>query len=198
MVHYPIVGLEGSEATDWEATRLFLAVRTQGDPLAMLPVVRDAIWELDSRLPVSNVRTAEDLVRASAARTTFTLVMLGIAAGVALLLGTIGVYGVISYIVSQRIREFGIRLAMGAEAGQIRSMVVRQGLVVAAIGVGIGVAGGLGLTRLMQSLLFGVSATDPITFVAVALVLLAVSGLAAYLPARRASSVDPSEALRYE
>jgi ABC-type antimicrobial peptide transport system permease subunit len=129
---------------------------------------------------------------------SFTLVMLGIAAAVALLLGTIGVYGVISYIVSRRIHEFGIRMAMGAADGQIRGMVVRQGLGVAAIGIAVGIAGGLVLTRLMQTLLFGVSATDPLTFAAVSVVLLGVSALASYIPARRASSVDPAEALRHE
>ena len=126
------------------------------------------------------------------------MVMLGIAALVALLLGTIGVYGVISYIVSQRLREFGIRLAMGAETTHIQRMVVGQGLKVAAIGVAVGLAGGLALTRLMQALLFGVSATDPLTFVAVSVALLGVSAFAAYLPARRASSVDPATALRHE
>jgi ABC-type antimicrobial peptide transport system permease subunit len=129
---------------------------------------------------------------------SFTLVMLGIAAAVALLLGTIGVYGVISYIVSRRIHEFGIRMAMGAGDGQIRGMVVRQGLGVAAIGIAVGIAGGLVLTRLMQTLLFGVSTTDPLTFAAVSVVLLGVSALASYVPARRASSVDPAEALRHE
>ena len=147
---------------------------------------------------MANVATAEDLVRDSAARMSFTLVMLGIAAAVALLLGTIGVYGVISYIVSRRIHEFGIRMAMGAADGQIRGMVVRQGLGVAAIGIAVGIAGGLVLTRLMQTLLFGVSATDPLTFAAVSVVLLGVSALASYIPARRASSVDPAEALRHE
>jgi predicted permease len=196
MVYYPLVGLDGE--ADWTIGRLFLTIRTSGDPLALLPTVRNEVWALDSRLPVSNVGTATDLVRDSAARMSFTLVMLGIAAAVALLLGTIGVYGVISYIVSRRIHEFGIRMAMGAGDGQIRGMVVRQGLGVAAIGIAVGIAGGLVLTRLMQTLLFGVSTTDPLTFAAVSVVLLGVSALASYVPARRASSVDPAEALRHE
>jgi ABC-type antimicrobial peptide transport system permease subunit len=164
----------------------------------MLPAVRNEIWALDSRLPVSNVQTGRELLTDASARTTFTMVMLGIAAFVALLLGTIGVYGVISYIVSQRLREFGIRLAIGAERTHIQRMVVGQGLKVAAIGVAVGLVGGLALTRLMQALLFGVSATDPLTFAAVSVVLLGVSAFAAYLPARRASSVDPATALRHE
>lgn len=194
MVYYPMVTSGGYDPV----TRLFLTIRTQGDPVGVLPAVRAEIWALDTRLPVSNVQTGAELLRDSAARTTFTLVMLGIAAAVALLLGTIGVYGVISYIVSQRIREFGIRLAMGAEVRQIRRMVVGQGLRVAVIGVALGLAGGLALTRLMRALLFGVSAADPLTYAAVSFVLLGVSAVAAYVPARRASSVDPASALRHE
>jgi predicted permease len=196
MIYYPLVGLNGE--SDWTIGRLFLTIQTSGDPLATLPAVRERVRALDSRLPVANVGTAADLVRDSAARMSFTLVMLGIAAGVALLLGTVGVYGVISYIVSRRIHEFGIRMAMGAADGQIRSMVVRQGLAVAGIGVAVGLAGGLVLTRLMQALLFGVSATDPLTFGAVSVALLGVSALASYIPARRASAVGPAEALRHE
>lgn len=196
MVYYPLVGLGGE--SNWTIGRLFLTIRTSGDPLGILPAVRERVWALDARLPVANVGTAAQLVRDSAARMSFTLVMLGIAAAVALLLGTIGVYGVIAYIVSRRIHEFGIRMAMGAAEGQIRGMVVRQGLAVAGIGVGVGLVGGLALTRLMQALLFGVTPTDPITFAAVSVVLLGVSALASYIPARRASSVDPAEALRYE
>lgn len=196
MVYYPMASPD--EESGRVVRRLALTIRTLGDPLAMLPAVRDEIWAVDSRLPVSTVRTGRELLAAASARTTFTLIMLAIAAVVALLLGTIGVYGVLSYTVSRRLREFGIRMAMGAEGGQIRGMVVRQGLGVAAIGVAVGLIGGVALTRLMQALLFGVSATDPLTFAAVAVVLLVVSGLASYIPARRASSVHPAEALRYE
>ena len=179
-------------------SRLTLTVRTRGAPTDALPGVRNELWALDARVPIADVRTGADLLAAAAARTSFTMVMLVIAAAVALLLGTIGVYGVISYIVSRRLREFGIRMAMGAAEGRIRGMVVRQGLVVAVVGVVIGILGGLALTRLMGSLLFGISATDPLTFAFFAVALLLVSALASYLPARRASSVDPAEALRYE
>lgn len=196
MIYYPLVTTD--EASSPGISRLYLTIKTRGDPLTVLPAVRNEIWALDSRLPVSNVQTGRELLATAAARTTFTMVMLGIAAVVALLLGTVGVYGVISYIVSQRLREFGIRLAIGAERTHIQRMVVGQGLKVAAIGVAVGLVGGLALTRLLQALLFGVSATDPLTFAAVSVVLLGVSALAAYLPARRASSVDPATALRHE
>ena len=196
MVYYPMVTSDARFITT--LSRLTLAIRTRTDPLAVLPAVRDEVWALDSRLPVANVRTGDALVAEAGARTAFAMIMLAIAAVVALLLGAIGVYGVISYIVSRRLREFGIRMAMGAATGQIRAMVVRQGVLVAGLGVAIGLAGGIVLTRLMQSLLFGVSATDPLTFGAFAVVLMGVAALASYLPARKASSVDPAEALRYE
>jgi hypothetical protein len=199
MVYYAMASGGLRETSDGTAYRtMSLAVRTAADPLALSAAVRNEVWGLDSHLPVANIRTTGDIARESAARTTFTMVMLGIAGAMALLLGTVGVYGVISYVVSQRTREFGVRLAMGAQEGQIRGMVVRQGLTVAAVGVAAGLVGGFALTRLMKAILFGVSATDPFTFGGVAVLLLAVSALAAYMPARRASSVSPVEALRHE
>jgi ABC-type antimicrobial peptide transport system permease subunit len=134
----------------------------------------------------------------SVARTSFTLVMLGIASAMALALGIIGIYGVISYSVSQRRREFGIRVALGAHPGRLLKMVLRQGAKMALAGVVIGFGGAFALTRLMTSLLFGVAARDPATFVAVAALLVLVVLLACYLPARRAMKVDPIVALRYE
>jgi putative ABC transport system permease protein len=196
MVYYPFVTSDARFIPT--VGRLALTIRTVGDASAVLPALRNEVWAIDSRLPVANVQTGADLIADAAARTSFTVVMLGIAAVVALLLGTIGVYGVISYIVSRRLREFGIRMAMGAAETQIRKMVVRQGLIVALIGVGIGLLGGFVLTRLMQTLLFGVSATDPVIFGGFAAILLGVSAFASWMPARRASSVDPAEALRYE
>jgi ABC-type antimicrobial peptide transport system permease subunit len=132
------------------------------------------------------------------ARTSFTLVMLGIAAAVASLLGTIGIYGVISYVVSQRTRELGVRIALGAGGRQVIRMVLRQGLVLAGVGALVGLGSAYGLTRLMTALLYGVSPTDPLTYGLVAAVLLGIALLASYLPARRAASVDPMEALRAE
>jgi predicted permease len=160
--------------------------------------VRAAIWEINPNLPVRGLQPLEDLMAGSIARTSFTMVLLGVAAGVALLLGIVGVYGVISYAVSQRSRELGLRMALGAQAGQVKGMVVRQGLILAGIGVTIGLGLAVGLTRLMSGLLFGVSPVDPLTFLAVAAGLTGVALVASYLPARRAASVDPMNTLRAE
>ncbi len=160
--------------------------------------VRAAVWQINPNLPVRGLQSLEELMGQSIARTSFTLTLLGVAAGVALLLGVIGVYGVISYAVSQRSRELGLRMAMGAQAGQVKGMVLRQGLVLSVIGVTIGLALALGLTRLMVGLLFGVSPVDPLTFLAVAAALIGVALVASYLPARRAAAVDPMSALRAE
>jgi predicted permease len=163
-----------------------------------LPEVQQAIWSVNPNLPLASVRTLDDLLGRSMARTSFSLVMLGIAAVVALILGTIGIYGVISYIVSQRTRELGVRMALGAEGSHVKGMVLRQGFVLSGIGVGIGLASAFGLTRLMEALLYGVDPVDPLTFGAVALSLTAVAMVASYLPARRAAKVDPVEAIRIE
>jgi ABC-type antimicrobial peptide transport system permease subunit len=173
-----------------------LTLRTSGDPMNVLPAVRREIWGLDRNLPLVNVRPLADVVGAAMARTTFTLIMIGAAAGVALLLGAIGIYGVISYMVSLRTREIGVRMALGAQSQQVRRMVVRQGLVLAVIGVAIGLAGALALTRLITSLLYGIAPYDPVTLAGVTLALLAVSALASWLPAMRAARIDPIEALR--
>jgi ABC-type antimicrobial peptide transport system permease subunit len=134
----------------------------------------------------------------SLATTSFTLVMMGIAGAMALILGLIGIYGVISYAVSQRTREIGIRVALGAEPGTLRRLFVRYGLALAGSGTALGLAAAAGLTRLMKSVLFGISAVDPLTYTAVPLVLVAATVLASYLPARRAATVDPVETLRAE
>jgi len=160
--------------------------------------VRDAIWEINPSLPLVRVRALSDLVDRSMARTSFSLVMLGIAAGVALVLGTIGIYGVISYIVSRRTRELGVRLALGANAGDVRKMVLKQGMVLCAFGILFGLAAAFGLTRLMAALLYGVSPVDPITFGAVSVSITLVAILASYIPAARAASIDPVEAIRHE
>jgi ABC-type antimicrobial peptide transport system permease subunit len=165
---------------------------------SFLAQIRQAVWSVNASLPVASVRTMRDIYDRSLARTSFTLVMLGIAAAMALVLGIIGIYGVISYAVSQQRREIGIRLALGAQQGELRWMFVRHGLVLAVVGVLIGLGAATGLTRLMTSLLFGISPLDPLAYAAVPLVLLAAAMLASYLPARRASAVDPVEALRAE
>jgi predicted permease len=173
-----------------------LAIRTAGDPMAVFPQVRQEIWAMDRNLPLVNVQELSGVVAAAMARTTFTLIMIGAAAGVALLLGAIGIYGVISYMVSLRTREIGVRLALGAQRNEVRGMIVRQGLVLALVGVGIGLAGALALSRLISSLLYGIAPHDPVTLGAVTLGLLAVAGVASWLPAMRAARIDPIEALR--
>jgi ABC-type antimicrobial peptide transport system permease subunit len=167
---------------------------TQG----LLSQMQQAVWKVNADLPLANVGTMGDLYRASMARTSFTLVMLGIAGGMALLLGVIGIYGVISYAVSQRTREIGIRMALGAQRGELRWMFVRAALVLTGAGVGVGVVAAAAATQLMKSLLFGVSPLDPVSFVAIPLVLTGSAALASYLPASKAAAVNPVEALRSE
>jgi predicted permease len=159
--------------------------------------VRQAVWSVNASLPASP-RSMQEIYDQSLAGTSFGLVMLAIAASMALLLGVVGVYGVISYAVSQRRREIGIRAALGAQQGELKGMFVRHGLVLAGVGVVIGLAAAAGLTRLMSSLLYGITPLDPVTYVAVPLVLVAATVLASYVPARRAASVEPVEALRTE
>ena len=179
-------------------TVTFVIRSEQAGTEGFLNEVRQAVWSVNSSLPLASVRTMQEVYDKSVARTSFTLVMLGIAGAMALVLGIIGIYGVISYSVSQRRREFGIRVALGARPGKVLKMVLRQGVKMALAGVVIGFGGAFALTRLMTSLLFGVAALDPATFVAVAALLVLVALLACYLPARRAMKVDPMAALRYE
>jgi len=165
---------------------------------AFLDAVRQAVWSVNPNLPLASVRTMDEVYEKSVARTSFTLVMLAIAGTMALLLGMIGIYGVISFIVSQRQREIGIRLALGAQRSDVLSMVLRQGITMTLAGVALGLAAAIGLTRLMAALLFGITPHDPLTFASVVLLLLGVALMACYLPARRATKVDPIVALRYE
>jgi predicted permease len=165
---------------------------------SFLTEAKQAVWSVDSSLPVFQVRTLQDLYKQSLARTAFTLVMLAIAGSMALVLGVVGIYGVIAYAVTQRTREIGIRMALGAQPDGLRKMFVRRGLLLAGIGAITGLLAAAGLTRLMSSLLFGVKALDPLTYAGVAAILIAAAALASYLPARRASRVDPLDALRSE
>lgn len=160
--------------------------------------LRRTVWAVDSNLPVSDIRTVEFLYARSMARTSFTLVMIGIAAGIALLLGLVGLYGVIAYSASQRRREIGIRIAVGAQRNDITGMFVRQGLLLAGAGMVCGFAFALAATRLLASLLFGVSPMDPVTYAGACVALCGAAALASYLPSRRTASVDPVEALRAE
>jgi predicted permease len=165
---------------------------------SFLTQIREAVWAVNANLPLAQVRTLGEVYNQSLARTSFTLVMLGIAGAMALVLGIVGIYGVLSYAVSQRRREIGIRLALGAQRGELQGMFVRHGLMLASIGVVIGLGAAMGLTRLMSSLLFGISPLDPLTYAAGALLLATAAVLASYLPARRASVVDPVDALKAE
>ena len=165
---------------------------------SLMKDVRQAIWAVDANLPLSDVRTEEYYFSKSIARTSFTLVMLGIAAAVALLLGVVGLYGVIAYSATQRTREIGIRLALGAQRNTITAMFVKQGLLLAACGVACGVLLAFGATRLLQSMLFHVSSTDPLTYAAACLALCGAAAMASYLPSRRTAGVNPVEALRSE
>lgn len=165
---------------------------------SFLTEVRAAVQSVNSDLPLASVRTMQEVYDKSVARTSFTLVMLGIAGAMALVLGIIGIYGVISYTVSQRKREIGIRLALGAQGGDVLQMVLRQGTKLALVGVVVGLGAAFTLTRLMTNLLFGVTAHDPLTLVAVAVLLILVVLLASYIPARRATLIDPIAALRHE
>jgi ABC-type antimicrobial peptide transport system permease subunit len=160
--------------------------------------IEQAVWSVNADMPVFLPRTMEDFYADSLARTSFTLVMLGIAGLMALGLGVIGIYGVIAYVVSQRAREIGIRLALGARPAALKDMFVRHGLVLALLGAGIGLAAAVALTRLMSSLLFGVGSLDPLTYAGALVLILAAAALASYVPARRAATIDPVETLRAE
>ena len=174
---------------------MFYAVRTSRPPTARLSDdVRDAIRAINPNLALSRMQTMRQYMADSMARTSFTLVMLAIAGGAALLLGAVGVYGVIAHVVSQRTREMGVRVALGARPEAVMGIVMRQGLRLAIVGVGL--AGSIGAPRLMEGLLFGVRPNDPVTMAVVAAVIVSVALLACYVPARRAAAVDPVEALR--
>jgi predicted permease len=177
---------------------LTFVIRTQGDPRGLISFVRSEMTSMEPNAPLYNVETMEQYLTLSAAQARFNAVLLAVFAGLALLLASVGLYGIISYSVSQRIQEIGVRMALGAERRDVMKMVVGQGLKLALIGVAIGIAGALVLTRFLASLLYGVSATDPLTFIAVSLTLIAVALLACYIPARRAAKVDPMIALRHE
>jgi predicted permease len=165
---------------------------------ALMAAVRQAVWSVDPNLPLAEVHTADYFYRRSLARTSFTLIMLGVAGGMALLLGVVGIYGVIAYSVSQRTREIGIRIALGAQLPTLIGMFVRQGMLLTSIGLVAGLLVSFGVMRLMSSLLFGVKAMDPVTYIAVSCGLAITAFLACYLPSRRAAAVDPVEALRAE
>jgi predicted permease len=198
-VYWPVMMDNFGGAPLFVTRAINLVIRSeQAGTEALVGGVRNAVWSVNSNMPVFLVRTMKDLYDESLARTSFALVMLGIAAAIALVLGVIGIYGVIAYVVAQRSREIGIRLALGAAPAELMRMFVRQGLVLTAIGAAVGLVTALALTQWMSSLLFGVERLDPPTYAAVLSVLGMAAALASYLPARRAAAVDPVETLATE
>jgi len=197
IVYFPYVmdGLWGAGGFSQRGLRFSLRSENR-DPLDLLAEARQAVWAVNPRLPLSSIRTLEEIFSRSIAQTSFSMTMLLTAAVIAVLLGMVGVYGVISYLVSQRTREMGIRRAMGATAGGVQRMVLMQAGVLASVGVGLGLAVAFGLSHLMVAMLFGVGRADPITYGTVSVLLVAVVLLASYLPARRAAAVHPTEALK--
>jgi predicted permease len=197
MIYHPLVGPAGDGPNGYAPRQASYVVHAP-NPATLLPAVRAAIWEIDSDLPLADVRTLEEIVSSSVVELSFTMFTLGIAALLALALGGIGLYGVLSYAVARRVQEIGVRLALGARSSEVLGMVVWDGVRVAALGLVAGLAGAAALTRLLDGILFGVEALDPLTFAAMSAVLMAVATLAAYLPARRAARVDPASSMRME
>ncbi|HEX3747414.1 MAG TPA: ABC transporter permease [Bryobacteraceae bacterium] len=197
VVYWPIFGQVHYAPITAASRAVAFTVRTgRAGTGALLNEIRQAVWSVNAALPIANPETMRETVDRSMARTSFTLVMLGIAGAMALVLGLIGIYGVIDYAVSQRTREIGIRLALGARPADVRQMFVRYGLSLCAMGITIGVVAAAALTRVMKSILFGVAPMDPMTFAAVPVTLLVAALAASYLPARRVTAVDPVKCLK--
>jgi putative ABC transport system permease protein len=211
-----VVGVVGNVRTEWPTPEFFqefylpytqypwdlaprhFIVRTAMNPTTVAAAIQREVASLDKDQPVSDVRTLEQVVGEAVGPQRFAMMLLAAFAALALALAAVGIYGVIAYFVSQRTHELGIRMALGACQTHVLGMVVRQALGLALAGAGLGVAGAFGLTRLLSGLLYSVRPTDPLTLALVTLVLLAVSALAGYIPARRATKIDPIVALRYE
>jgi putative ABC transport system permease protein len=177
---------------------VYVSARTDGDPMALVPQLRQALKTVDAELPMNDVRTLRQRVADNIAAPRVSVIVLAAFAGLALTLAAIGIYGVLAYSVAQRTREIGIRMALGANAGDVRNLIVRQGMTPAVIGLGVGLVGAFWLTILMEKLLFGVAPRDPLTFASVSVFLFAIALIACYVPARRATIVAPTECLRYD
>ncbi|HMB27845.1 MAG TPA: FtsX-like permease family protein, partial [Blastocatellia bacterium] len=189
---------QATEGIKEQARYASFALRAKGDPSALSAAVRGEMRQLDAAVPVQGLRSMEQLVSRSVAPQRFNMSLLGLFAALGLVLAAVGIYGVIACVVSQRTHEIGLRMALGAQASDVMKMVVRRGMAPAMIGVAVGLGASYALTRLMKSLLFGVSATDPLTFIVIALSLGLVALLACWIPSRRAAKVDPMIALRCE
>lgn len=196
LAYLPIVYTGSDEST--VTRKMSVAMHVSGDPLGFIDAAKSALAEVDPRLPMIEPKPVARITEDAMASTSFTVLMLGIAAGIALLLGTVGIYGVVSHVVGARTQEIGVRMALGARAATVLRSVVGQGMVIATIGVVVGLFGAWGLSRVLASLLYGVSSSDPVTYVATAAILSLVALLASWIPARRAARVDPVEALRAE
>jgi predicted permease len=197
-LYFPFMQLPEAamQPSTWSGTGVL--VRFAGDPQAVTTAIRSSLRNMSSDQVMYEVQTMEEVIADTLAERRFSMIVLGVFAALALGLASMGIYGVISYLVGQRTREIGIRIALGAKRGDMLRMVLGEGMKMAVIGVGVGLIASLGLTRLMANMLFGVKATDPLTFAVLALILVAVALVACYLPARRAMQVDPIVALRYE
>ena len=175
-----------------------LVLRTKGDATSVAGAVRQAVWAVDKDQPVSNVRTMDQVFAAAISQERFQALLLGLFAALALVLACVGLYGVISYSVAQRTHEIGVRMALGAQPGDVLRLVIRQGMWLTLIGLGVGIAAGVLATRVLSDMLFGVTARDPLTFVGRSCCCFLVAFLACYIPARSATRIDPLIALRYE
>lgn len=192
---FPLIEAEGDTAAG-VPQNVVVTVRASGEPGAVIASVRQVVHALDPLLPTHHERTISALLDSASARVRFLMLMLGVASGIALVLGAVGLYGVMAYGVSLRQREIGVRMALGARPADVSRMISRQGLVLAGVGVAIGLASAIGVTRLLRGMLYDVSPTDPLTLAATCAALLVVALIASWLPARRAAGVDPAVALR--
>lgn len=190
--------LNFSQTFAWRIYPVHIAIRSSSAPAAIIPAVRRTVNEIDPALPLTKIRTMDEVVAETQSRPRFLTLLLTLFAGVALILAAVGIYGVISYSVTQRTREFGIRMALGARPGSVVDLVLRKGISLIVCGLIIGIVSSLAATRLLSGLLFGVTPTDPMTFITTSVLLASVAVTASYIPARRATKVDPLVALRYE
>jgi predicted permease len=196
IVYWPMLDEAFARARGGERTMAYVVRSHRVGSPGFMRELQQAVWSVNPNLPLADVQTLDEIQADSMAQTSFAMVMLAIAASVALLLGVVGIYGVISYIAAQRTRETGIRMALGAQTREVRRLFLRRGLMLTLTGIALGIGMALALTRVMSALLFGVSPADPLTYVAVSAGLTTVALLATYLPARRASRIDPVIALR--
>jgi putative ABC transport system permease protein len=198
IVYFPTRALAGAPLWSYVLYPSLVVKVDAGDPMTLIAPITRIVAELDPQAAVSNPRTMETVLARSMAKQSFTMVLLLIAASIAMILSAVGIYGVISYVVAQRRGEIGVRVALGADVRGITTMVLRQAMGTAMLGVGIGIIAAIGTTRFLQALLFGVSPNDTMTLAIVPFVLLGVAALASYAPARRAARIDPASALRSE